>query len=508
MSVTINRVVNFENVSQDMDGKVLDTTNTSVLDIKSTNVESVNLDDVFADVHNTFNPNNKGSIPSSLPTRDIISYSSRATTNGFSNSSSSISNAMQNDSRYQTPSRSTVTSSQANISASRTPSQGNYPASRSTVTSSQTNISASRTTVASGQGSTQTSYSSRATTSGVSMSSTAATGVAASFSRGSSSNNDGVSVGTAGVGILSNSSSIAGGVSINGQGSGDNYNYGENTVYDTTNMVLTPNGTLSVGGIDLTQLTEEDFESLIGSMNQEEYDNFIKGIEDYYQVQIDILTDILEKEDTNGNKGLNEQLDEVNKVVMIIKSSAEANSRYGASENPSTIAVTLFKNQLESVGVNSYEELLVKQSDLQNKVNEATEAIKACKNAKDSAKYDYLGYLDEYNKYEYHKITQEELDSLEKDSNYHNPADNPITNILANVSSIGKKITNRATFIPEFLRDDSVQTDPKAPSFSYTAYQKKNPDVSPIEFIQMVDAKDPGGYYRTMRITKIEDVRA
>ena len=514
MSTTINRVASFENISQNIKNNVLDTTNNTTnitaLDTNSADVESVDLDSVFADVHNTFNPDNKVSISSSKPHQDAMKGDSRY--------QAPTSNTIQGDKTYQAPSRTTTAPNQ-NPTPDTMKGNPRYQASSqasysSKTTTNETSISSSSPTQDTKevnpnyQTSSQVSYSSRATTSGVSMSSTAATGVAASFSKGSSSNNDGVSVGTAGVGILSNSSSIAGGVSINGQGSGDNYNYGENTVYDTTNMVLTPNGTLSVGGIDLTQLTEEDFESLIGSMNQEEYDNFIKGIEDYYQVQIDILTDILEKEDTNGNKGLNEQLDEVNKVVMIIKSSAEANSRYGASENPSTIAVTLFKNQLESVGVNSYEELLVKQSDLQNKVNEATEAIKACKNAKDSAKYDYLGYLDEYNKYEYHKITQEELDSLEKDSNYHNPADNPITNILANVSSIGKKITNRATFIPEFLRDDSVQTDPKAPSFSYTAYQKKHPDVSPMEFIQMVEAKYPGGYYRIIGIPNTEDVRA
>ncbi len=51
--ITINKDLNFETVSQDKSGSVLDTTSTSVPGINSSKVESVNLDDMFADVHNT-----------------------------------------------------------------------------------------------------------------------------------------------------------------------------------------------------------------------------------------------------------------------------------------------------------------------------------------------------------------------------------------------------------------------------------------------------------------------
>ena len=434
MSFTINRVTNFEIVSQDINGKVLDTTDTGVLNIKPVNVENVNLDDMFADFHNTFNPDNKGSIPSSLPTNNMFSYSSRATTNGISNSSFSISstnqenpkfqvstvNAMQGDSRYQVPIQ---------------------------------------------------DYSSKTTTSGVSNLSTATAGVASPFTAESLSNNGGMSVDAAGVGVLS-STSIGGDISINNQSSSDNYHYGESAIYDTTNMVLTPNGTLSVAGIDLTQLTEEDFEALIGSMNQEEYNSFIKGIEDYYQVQIDFCSDLLEKEDSNGNKGLNEQLDEVNKVVTIIESSANANARYGAKENPSTVAA-IFKEKLESVNVSSYEELKAKQRELQNTVNSLNEYVKMMKNVRDSAKYDYLKYLSAYNDYESHEFTQEEWDSFED---------------------------SKSTVV------DVYQT--KLTSYSYTLYHKKHPEVSPIEYLQMIKMKDPNGNYTISGIDNLEDLKA
>ena len=267
----------------------------------------------------------------------------------------------------------------------------------------------------------------------------------------------------------------------------DNVGYMEDAIYDTTKMTLTPDGTLRVEGVDFSKLTEEDLQALIGSMSQEEYDTFIAGIEAYYNKQLEYFESVL-----GGEEGLDAQLKAVNQVVKNIDIAANANSQYGAHEDPKTLATRVFKSQLESVGVNSYEELIALQQELSGKVNYLNEAIKTTKNVKDSAKYDYLRYLKQYNDYEYHEYTQEDLDNLEADSDYYNPADHPF---ITAFSSMG----NPTIYSPD--------TDSNAPSYSYTKYHEKHPDVSPVEFMQMIEAKHPGGYYRIIGISNMDDLR-
>ena len=108
MSTTINRVASFENISQNIKNNVLDTTNNTTnitaLDTNSADVESVDLDSVFADVHNTFNPDNKVSISSSKPHQDAMKGDSRY--------QAPTSNTIQGDKTYQAPSRTTTAPNQ------------------------------------------------------------------------------------------------------------------------------------------------------------------------------------------------------------------------------------------------------------------------------------------------------------------------------------------------------------------------------------------------------------
>ena len=295
---------------------------------------------------------------------------------------------------------------------------------------------------------------------------------------------------------------FGGGSATIGVGNNNSLGFLKNVIYDTTKMTLTPDGTLRFEGVDFTQLSDDQ---LIGSMNQEEYDKFIGGVEEYYQRQIDYFESVLYGD---NNDGLVAQLEAVNSVVVNVNSSANANIKYGSQDNPETLAGTVFKSQLDDVGVSSYEELKDLQQQLLTNVNYLNEAEKTAKNLKDSAKYDYLKYLDKYADYEFRNFTQEELDSLEKDADYFNPEDNFATNVLATATATGMRLVSATSLgASALLKDDSPQTDPKVPSYSYTKYHEKHPDVSPAIFMQMLNEKDPTGNYKVLGIDNLEDLR-
>ena len=66
---------------------------------------------------------------------------------------------------------------------------------------------------------------------------------------------------------------------------------------------------------DLASLTEEDLQKLIGSMTQEEYEQFIIGVEDYYDNQLKYLEGILK---TDSGEGYQDILDQVNTLYALM----------------------------------------------------------------------------------------------------------------------------------------------------------------------------------------------
>lgn len=224
------------------------------------------------------------------------------------------------------------------------------------------------------------------------------------------------------------------------------------------------------------EITAEDLELLVGSMSEEEYLTFIKGVEEYYKNQATYLEKIINGED--GKEGLKAKLDAVNTVVRNINISAKANSKYGVEEDPSTLATTVYKHQLESVGVSSYEELIALQNELQSDYNTIVQAIKSAKNMSESAYYDYIYYLEEYSNYKGHEITDEDLSTID---NYRL------------IKSENK------------IKEDTVNA---VYSYDYSKYHKDHPDITPIEFIEMIHKKHPNVEFDCIGIENEEDLIA
>ena len=150
----------------------------------------------------------------------------------------------------------------------------------------------------------------------------------------------------------------------------------------------------------------ENIQKLVGTMSEEEYSNFIIGVEKYYDKQIEILDDMLKGSD-------DEKLDEE--------------------------GIAQIKQYLESA-----------------------------ENKKKSAKYDYLFFMKDYYEYTSIKPTKDDYDKLLEDSNV--------------------VLGNKDNYV-------SFQTVDNNKYFSYDAYHEKHPNVSPTEYITMLEEKYPGGGY-------------
>ena len=195
--------------------------------------------------------------------------------------------------------------------------------------------------------------------------------------------------------------------------------------------------------IDPTTLTEEDFQSIIGKLSQEDYDKFVDGIEKYYDEEVKILEGVLKTEDGNG---LEDMYNDLNNYFAYM-TSGYANSTYLSD---------MEKQLEEKYNVSNVNDLLTLKNETEQKVNEIKETIKMTKNLKETAKYDYLQYLDSYNGFYSREATEIEMADLDKCKHYSE-------------GRIASESINGPT-----------------PRYNYKEYLELHPNTTPGEFVQMV----------------------
>ena len=253
-------------------------------------------------------------------------------------------------------------------------------------------------------------------------------------------------------------------------------------------------------------VSPEDLRELLGKMSKEEYEEFIKGIQEYYGKQLDYFDYLL-----NGDGENLGYLDYIDWIMDFLEehqlftrpyfdvlndydSQAHAlldryNYSYTAdwfarrfpeagityqefldmsrddqwqflldqndeeAKQIVTYREAYINNMNEMItaefgefGITTYDELMTVYYDLQDNVERINEAIKTTKNLKESAWYDYLPYLKDYNEYDFHQFTEEELQAV-RDS-------------LA------------------YFEEDGI--------YDYGEFHRKYPDISPIDYILAV----------------------
>lgn len=275
--------------------------------------------------------------------------------------------------------------------------------------------------------------------------------------------------------------------------------------------------TENVSGIDISSLTEEEKSKILNNMSSEQYDEFIKGVENYHQKQADYYENVL-----NGEDGLNQMYDDlVNEYVEItqtytlnsaknnydqimterrayyidyaetldlfdgtnmtldkfmnldpeecvkflIKHDSEAQNAYDSYNQYKEFINDKISEDLKKYNIKDLESLETAKEELNQQIFDIEEKQKLAKNNKDSAKYDYLGYLQEFNTFTEKKPTQEELNDIVYSIDYT--------------------------------------------EFSYTDYHIKHPNISPTQYVKMLYEKYGDTYnIKITGIDNIKDIRA
>ena len=273
--------------------------------------------------------------------------------------------------------------------------------------------------------------------------------------------------------------------------------------------------------LDVSELLKMDpmlLQEMIGKMTQEEYQQFIQGVEGYYGEQIKTLRDLLGNMesvydelfmieidyeqrynvslslqniesvmyerinnlysgfhpdilDKGGitleefqNMEWEEQIEFVKKYDPYVKNSFDSYYEWLAEIDAEIAA------ECADYNIHSLEELHRNVEELRIKIEETKQSISALENFKTSAKFDYLAFTADYATFEAKTITEENLTVLEQDSDIVDPNESFWSWIL-------------------FSRDYHCKT------YSYSYYHRKHPEVSPLEYMRMVEAANPSGNY-------------
>ena len=112
------------------------------------------------------------------------------------------------------------------------------------------------------------------------------------------------------------------------------------------------------GGI-ISSPTEEDIQALVGSMNEEQYNQFVEGVENYYDQQATYLEGLLRSED---NKGYEDILSKVNTYIQRVE-----HDRILDPTDPHAL------DGLEEYGVTDYKSALEFQKEMQAIVDNTKE---------------------------------------------------------------------------------------------------------------------------------------
>jgi len=283
---------------------------------------------------------------------------------------------------------------------------------------------------------------------------------------------------------------------------------------------------------DISTLSEDDLQLLVGSMTKEEYEEFIEGIQEYYDSEneqlrsnldnLNEMYDNLEFYCIGENRFSDYQTNEPdcsdrelfyyeqwenykNEIINIMKSEGinintqeefynlstydklkflkeydtETQNRYASYESSLNFLNEKISDELSDYGITSYDELIQTIDLLELTIKNIDNAIKTNENAKASAQYDYLIYLDDYDSYNLETDTSL-LETLDEDSDMYDSA-SPLYALAFNK-----------------IQDGLV--------YSYTKYSEKHPDVSPLEYIKMVKEKTNNGVYTINGISNQDDL--
>ena len=156
-------------------------------------------------------------------------------------------------------------------------------------------------------------------------------------------------------------------------------NGSSNDLVDLTDLIG-DNKTLynsSNNNINTNEITE------LGSLSKEEYQSELKKVEDYYSEQLKYLNGILR--DSNKD-GIQDQLDEINNAIKTINDT-EARSIYNTNADLDAFVKKTIPKVMEKYNINSYQELVDLQKQLNNATIEINQQINTINNQKSSAKY-------------------------------------------------------------------------------------------------------------------------
>ena len=263
-------------------------------------------------------------------------------------------------------------------------------------------------------------------------------------------------------------------------------------------------------------LTAEDLEFFIGKMSDKEYADFAKEIENYYDDSIKsyekllsnaeetlkILNDpkalemaAIDNLDQNALGGrkdeiLNqlywfvqdkkyegtgvtreelENMDDNERIQYIIKYDEEAKRMYDEWMKAKTeVADEYIKSKFKDLGITTLDEYIKCRNTLIDQTENMKEAIKTTKNLKQSAYYDNLKYLSDYNNYKEHEFTDEERDYVKKKS-YTSPTMND--------------------------------------SYDYNDFHNKFPDASPLDFVKILQEQHPYGNYTVTGLSDLQNLQ-
>lgn len=208
-----------------------------------------------------------------------------------------------------------------------------------------------------------------------------------------------------------------------------------------------------------TMISSADIQSLTGRLSEEEYGEFVSGVEQYLEKEIAYFNNI--KDGPQGFKSL------YNSVHAAF--NAVENNMYnpnGSEANVNKIFEDI--SSLTGVEIKSYEQLKALDSELKTRNIQIEEFIEQTANNHQSAKYDYLYFLEDYNNYSFTELSESLFSTLEEDS--------------------GVVFGNTENFVSHMNNDSNAY-------YSYTKYHEKHPEISPVEYVMMLEKKNPNGGY-------------
>lgn len=258
-----------------------------------------------------------------------------------------------------------------------------------------------------------------------------------------------------------------------------------------------------VYGNDITSLTPEQIESLVGTMTPEDYEDFIAGINKHYDNQIEYantviygeggykelydelsdklsfveedylhqvqiyyneLHELWENTDSLKNSGITyeefEKMTSDEQAEFVKDKSDEASKKIEEIKNYKSEYDTGVKTEYPDLGVETFDDLIKVKNQLAQTIEQTDEDIEMLKNKKESAKYDYIYFTKDYKDYEFKtEFTEADIATL------------------------------------EFCKNGS--------EYDYDAYHEKYPNISITEFYMMVYEDDSNGKVYTSENTSV-----